>query len=75
MAAAIQQIRHMMSLISDGAIAREPPVYHYATQADPVGMKPLSEFCARQKGVMNLLLEILETSPQDAAILRRWGGM
>jgi len=51
------------------------PVYHHATQADPVGMKPLSEFCARQKGVTNLLLEILETSPQDAAILRRWGGM
>jgi His-Xaa-Ser system radical SAM maturase HxsB len=51
------------------------PVYHHATQADPVGMKPLSEFCARQKGVMNLLLEILETSPLDAAILRRWGGM
>jgi His-Xaa-Ser system radical SAM maturase HxsB len=51
------------------------PVYHHATQADPVGIKPLSEFCARQKGVMNLLLEILETSPQDAAILRRWGGM
>ena len=51
------------------------PVYHHATQADAVGIKPLSEFCARQKGVMNLLLEILESSPQDAAILRRWGGM
>jgi uncharacterized protein len=51
------------------------PVYHHATQADPVGIKPLSEFCARQKGVMNLLLDILENSPQDAAILRRWGGM
>jgi uncharacterized protein len=51
------------------------PVYHHATQADPVGIKPLSEFCARQKGVMNLLLDILETSPQDAAILRRWAGV
>lgn len=51
------------------------PVYHHTTQADPVGIKPLSEFCARQKGVMNLLLETLETSPQDAAILRQWGGM
>lgn len=51
------------------------PVYHHATQGDPVGMKPLSEFCARQKGVMNLLLDILETSPQDAAILRHWAGM
>jgi uncharacterized protein len=51
------------------------PVYHHTTQADPVGIKPLSEFCARQKGLMNLLLEMLETSPQDAAILRQWGGM
>jgi uncharacterized protein len=51
------------------------PVYHHATQADPVGIKPFSEFCARQKGVMRLLLELLENSPQDAAILRRWGGM
>jgi uncharacterized protein len=50
------------------------PVYHHATQSDPVGIKPLSEFCARQKGIMKLLLEILESSPQDAAILRRWGG-
>lgn len=51
------------------------PVFHHATQADAVGIKPLSEFCARQKGVMNLLLDILETSPEDAAILRRWAGM
>jgi hypothetical protein len=51
------------------------PVYHHATQADPVGIKPLSEFCARQKGVMNLLLDILETCPQDAVILRRWAGL
>jgi His-Xaa-Ser system radical SAM maturase HxsB len=49
------------------------PVYHHATQGDPVGIKPLSEFCARQKGVMGLLLDILDNSPQDAAILRRWG--
>jgi uncharacterized protein len=51
------------------------PVYHHATQADSIGIKPLSEFCARQKGVMRLLLELLENSPHDAAILRRWGGM
>ena len=51
------------------------PVYHHTTQSDPVGIKPLSEFCARQKGIMNLLLGILENSPQDATILRRWGGM
>jgi hypothetical protein len=51
------------------------PVYHHATQADPIGIKPLSEFCARQKGVINLLLETIEGSSEDAEILRRWGGM
>jgi len=50
------------------------PVFHHATQGDPVGIKPLSEFCARQKGVMNLLLDILNNSPEDALILRRWAG-
>ena len=48
------------------------PVYHHATQGDVLGIKSLSAFCARQKGIMGLLLHILETSPQDAAILRRW---
>jgi uncharacterized protein len=51
------------------------PVYHHATHRDPVGIKPLSEFCARQKGIMGLLLNILEHEPGNAAILRRWGGM
>ncbi|AMN40421.1 hypothetical protein [Rhodoplanes sp. Z2-YC6860] len=49
------------------------PVYHHATQQDTLGMKTLSDFCARQKGVMHLLLDILENSPEDARILRRWG--
>jgi len=48
------------------------PVYHHATQGDPVGIKPLSEFCARQKSVLRLLIELLEESPEDAAILRGW---
>jgi uncharacterized protein len=51
------------------------PVYHHATQRDPLGIKPLSEFCARQKGIMSYLLEILDTEPENAAILRRWGGI
>jgi uncharacterized protein len=50
------------------------PVYHHATQGDALGIKPLSAFCARQKGIMRLLLEILESSPEDSAILRRWVG-
>ena len=48
------------------------PVFHHATQGDPVGIKPLSEFCARQKRLMTLLVDLLENSPDDAAILRRW---
>lgn len=48
------------------------PVYHHATQGDFVGMKPLSDFCTRQKGVITHLMELLEHSPEDAAILRRW---
>jgi His-Xaa-Ser system radical SAM maturase HxsB len=48
------------------------PVYHHATQRDAVGIKPLSEFCSRQKGIMTLLVRLLEESPEDAAILRRW---
>ena len=49
------------------------PVYHHATQRDALGMKTLSDFCTRQKAVMNLLLRLLETSPEDARVLRNWG--
>lgn len=48
------------------------PVYHHATQGDVLGIKPLSEFCERQKGVITHLFELLERSPEDATILRRW---
>src|SRR5215475_6394912 len=51
------------------------PVYHHATQADSVGMKPLSAFCARQKGVMGTVIDLLHNSPDDALILRRWGAV
>jgi hypothetical protein len=51
------------------------PVYHYATQGDAVGIKPFSEFCARQKGIMGLLLDILQHEPENAPMLRRWGGL
>lgn len=51
------------------------PVYHHAIHRDPAGLKPLSEFCARQKRIIGLLLEILEKEPRNAQILRRWGGL
>lgn len=50
------------------------PVYHHATQGEALGIKPLSGFCARQKGIMRLLLDTIESSPKDAAILRKWVG-
>jgi uncharacterized protein len=49
------------------------PVYHHATQKDPLGIKPLSGFCARQKGVIGTILERLANSTEDATVLRRWG--
>jgi len=48
------------------------PVYHHATQGDALGIKPLSDFCARQKGILALLIDLLDNSPDDAAVLRRW---
>jgi hypothetical protein len=48
------------------------PVYHHATQGDALGIKPLSEFCGRQKGVLQLLFEILDGGGEEAAVLRRW---
>jgi len=48
------------------------PVYHHATQGDPVGIKPLSGFCTRQKGILKQLLRILDIGGEDAAVLRHW---
>lgn len=48
------------------------PLYHHATQRDVLGIKPLSEFCERQKSIMTHLFELLEHSPEDAAVLRSW---
>jgi uncharacterized protein len=49
------------------------PVYHHATQKDPLGIKPLSGFCIRQKGVIGTILHLLSSTAEDAAVLRRWG--
>jgi His-Xaa-Ser system radical SAM maturase HxsB len=51
------------------------PVYHHATQNDPLGLKPLSGFCARQKAVIRTILDLLDQSPEDASVLRKWGAM
>lgn len=51
------------------------PVYHHATHGDPLGIKPLSGFCQRQKGVMSTILDLLDNSPEEAAVLRSWSMM
>jgi len=51
------------------------PVFHHATQKDSLGIKPLSFFCARQKGVLNELIDLLDNSSNDAKVLRQWGAM
>src|SRR4030095_5461906 len=35
------------------------PVFHWATQGDPIGHRPTSEFCARQMGMFELLCDYL----------------
>lgn len=51
------------------------PVYHHATQKDALGIKPLSGFCARQKGVLGTILDLLDNSAKDAKVLRQWSAM
>ena len=48
------------------------PVYHHATQKDYLGIKPISNFCKRQKGVMGHLIEILNNDDADSEILKSW---
>jgi len=43
---------------------RRGPRLHHATQGDALGIKPLSAFCARQKGMMGLLLTSWKNSPK-----------
>ena len=51
---------------------RRTCVYHRCNPGRSCTDLPLSEFCARQKGIMTLITRMLEESPEDAAILRRW---
>ncbi|WP_305967436.1 His-Xaa-Ser system radical SAM maturase HxsB [Marinobacter salsuginis] len=48
------------------------PVYHYATQKDPVGNKALSGFCTKTKTITNYLLDIMENDPARRQILQSW---
>lgn len=41
------------------------PVFHVATQGDPVGDRPTSEFCSRHTGLFHILFEMLATQNPD----------
>ncbi len=48
------------------------PVYHYATQRDFVGKKPLSDFCARHMAMCRHLISLMRDSPDTKEIFLRW---
>lgn len=47
------------------------PVYHYATQGDYVGKKPLSFFCHKNMGVITHILDLLQ-QPGPRKTLESW---
>ena len=49
------------------------PIDHYARQGDTIGHRPTSDFCRKQMGMFDLLLQKLdEGSAQDCEILESW---
>lgn len=69
-----------MEIMREGGIAEElpgckdcafvpycgaDPVFHVATQGDPVGHRPTSEFCQRHTGLFQLLFELLARRDPD----------
>lgn len=49
------------------------PVEHYSRQGDTVGHRPSSDFCARQMGLFDFLLERYEVANhQHRTIMQRW---
>jgi His-Xaa-Ser system radical SAM maturase HxsB len=48
------------------------PVFHHATQGDPVGHKPTSGFCTRNMEIFRHLIELMENSPEIEQIFRSW---
>lgn len=50
------------------------PIDHHARQGDLVGHRPSSDFCRKQMGMFDLLLQRYEeASPQDRLTLGSWG--
>lgn len=49
------------------------PVDHFARQGDVIGHRPTSDFCTKQMGIFDLLLERMEcASPAERRILEGW---
>ena len=49
------------------------PIFHHATQGDPVGHRPLSGFCGRNMAIIKHLLDLVAAKdPVTEAILLAW---
>jgi radical SAM protein with 4Fe4S-binding SPASM domain len=48
------------------------PVYHYATQRDFVGKKPLSDFCHRHMAMSRHLITLMREDPEARDIFIDW---
>lgn len=49
------------------------PIEHYARQGDAIGHRPTSDFCSRQMGMFDLLLQRYErANPEDRGVLEGW---
>lgn len=55
------------------AMCGADPVEHYARQKDTVGHRPTSDFCQRNMGLFDFLLERFEKgSAEDQRLMQRW---
>ncbi|WP_440550305.1 hypothetical protein [Stenotrophomonas maltophilia] len=49
------------------------PIEHYARQGDPIGHRPTSDFCGRNMGLFDFLLERYEREdPVGRRMMRSW---
>lgn len=48
------------------------PVYHYATQGDLVGRKPMSGFCEKNMTIFKVLIGMMEDDADTKRLFRRW---
>ncbi|BCY09924.1 His-Xaa-Ser system radical SAM maturase HxsB [Actinoplanes sp. L3-i22] len=48
------------------------PVFHHTTAGDPVGRKPESAFCRRNKAVFRFLLDRYTSDPHARELFRAW---